>query len=216
MHKVNLFIKVSILICAGFLSACLPVVSPAPDASGIVNLKSKSITQNVQGVEIMVQLGDLEVAPYRMVDNLSSFYVRVKNHRKEVLNLSQDSYYLVDSEGVAVKPISPEKIQSIVQKDNQYLIPYPYVGYYYLQDKEKSSFFNTFDSSLPYYASNYPQDVYTSALPDESVLPGTAIEGHLYFVSDILSKKRFEIRVYMDKPSSETSADFLFPFSVEK
>ena len=204
-----------LLLFSLFIFGCTPAVLPVAAPGVAIDATGKQAIMRHGDLEIRTHLETLEVAPYRMVDNLSSFYFLIRNHGASPVSVPLSSFYLVDQGGISVTAVEPEKIQGIVQKDSQYLIPYPYVGYYYLEDREKSSFFNTFDSSLPYYASNNPQDIFTYALPQSPVLPGSAIEGSVYFTANLTAKKFFEIRIYLPGTPLASPPDFRFPFSVE-
>lgn len=199
-----------------FLCGCGVAIVPKPTSTALLNPADNSLTEDKAGVTISARLQDLEVAPYRMVDNLTSFHVTVHNKTGHELSIPLDSFLLIDDEGNQFRPIEPGKIQGIVSRDSAYLIPYPYVGYYYLEDKEKSAFFNTFESALPFYAENYPQDIFTQALPAGAVIPGAKISGLVYFVIDLYLKKGVELRVYLPETPKTALPDYVFPFSVDK
>lgn len=210
--------KLFVLICvtALFLGGCGVAVVPMSTATATVNLENNSISEARDGVTVTARLQDMEVAPYRMVDNITSFHVAIENATDEEISIPLSAFYLIDGEGNQYRPIEPSEIQGIVSRDSTYLIPYPYVGYYYLEDAEKSSFFNTFESALPYYAENYPQDIYTQALPADAVLPQGRVSGLVYFVVDLALKNSIELRIYRPGTPVTGPADFILPFSVEK
>ncbi|ORJ53692.1 hypothetical protein [Geothermobacter hydrogeniphilus] len=192
-------------------------VSIVPQAGRGYQLnKDNSLTAEKENLKVTVGIQELEVAPYRMVDNITSFKVTLDNGGDRELLIPLESFVLVDGEGQQYRPIAPAQIQQIVKKDSNYLIPYPYVGYYYLEDKEKSSRNQTFESARPFYAENYPQDIFTQALPVDAILPGAKISGLLYFVVELTNKKSFELRLYLPGTPSSGPPDFSFPFSVEK
>lgn len=199
-----------------FLGGCGVTVVPKPTASAVLNPTDNSLTEDKAGVIISARVQDLEVAPYRMVDNVTSFYVTVNNKTGREVSIPLESFLLIDDEGNQFRPIEPGKIQGIVSRDSSYLIPYPYVGYYYLEDKEKSAFFNTFESALPFYAENYPQDIFTQALPAGAVIPGAKISGLVYFVIDLHLKKGVQLGVYLPDSPKTAHPDYVFPFSIEK
>jgi len=198
------------------LSGCGVAVVPKPTPSAILNPADNSLTEVKGGLSVTARVQDLEVAPYRMVDNITSFYIVIDNNTGHDVSLPLESFLLVDDGGNQYRPIEPGSIQNIVSRDSMYLIPYPYVGYYYLEDKEKSAFYNTFDSSLPFYAENYPQDIYTQALPYGSVIPGANISGVIYFVIDLTTKNGVELRITRPDTPVTAHPDYVFPFSIEK
>ncbi|PLY04567.1 MAG: hypothetical protein C0624_05530 [Desulfuromonas sp.] len=159
---------------------------------------------------------DLYYAPYRQVDNITSFYFEVRNNTVAPWSFPFDRVHLVATDGRQFSTITPAQVKEMVSRDLPYLVPYPYVGYYYLEDAQRGSHFNTFTSDLPYYAANHPQDIFTQALSTEPVGPGNRISGLVYFVCDLTDMTAFEVRV--DLPGSDTTSDnrFVFPFIVDK
>lgn len=205
-----------LLLAVFLLSGCGVAVVPRPTATASLDPATNALRESTKGVTVSVRVEDLEVAPYRMVDNLTSFHVTVENGLSQEISFPLTSFLLIDDEGHQYRPIEPAKVQEIVGRDSMYLIPYPYVGYYYLEDKEKSAFANTFESALPYYAENYPQDIFTQALPAGSIVPGAKISGLVYFVIDLVQKRGIELRVYRPGTAPSGPPDFTFPFAVEK
>lgn len=210
--------KLVIMLCAAalFLGGCGVTVVPMATATASVNLADNSVTEAKDGVTVTARMQDLEVAPYRMVDNITSFHLAIENGTAGEVTFPLASFYLVDGEGNQYRPIQPSEIEGIVSRDSSYLIPYPYVGYYYLEDAEKASFYNTFDSALPYFAESYPQDIYTQALPVDAILPGGRISGLLYFVVDLALKNSVELRIYRPGTPVTGPPDYTLPFNVEK
>ncbi len=197
------------------IAGCSVRVIPKGGA-GYTVTAGNSLTAEKDGLRLTVGVQELEVAPYRMVDNITSFRVEIDNRTGHELGIPLDSFVLIDDQGRQYRPIRPEKIQEIVKKDASYLIPYPYVGYYYLEDRETSGQYDTFTSNRPYYSQNYPQDIFTQALPEDPVLPEAKIAGLVYFVVDLTGKKSFEFRVYLPGEKQKREPDFRFPFVVEK
>jgi hypothetical protein len=161
------------------LTGCGIKIVPQPTQAGVINPADRSITINRDGVVVSARVQDLEVAPYRMVDNITSFYIVVDNRTQAEVALPVTSFVLLDQDNRQYRPIPPAEVHAIVSRDSTYLIPYPYVGYYYLEDQQKAAFFNTFSSSLPYFAENHPQDLHTEALAETSILPGALISGKI-------------------------------------
>ncbi len=71
-HMLAMFI---LLLC----SACTVSVAPIATPSGVVDSEAKSITEIHDGVAFTVKHDELSVAPYAMVDNITSFYVTIDN-----------------------------------------------------------------------------------------------------------------------------------------
>lgn len=207
---------VATVVLGLLLAGCGFTVVPRATGTATVDLAERSVSETKNGVRMTTRVLDLEVAPYHAVENLTSFQVTVENLTDQPLTVPLESFLLLDQDGMQYRAVPPERVIEIAKKDSAYLIPYPYVGYYYLEDREKGAFFNTFDSALPYFAENYPQDVRTRGLPQDSIIPGAKITGAVYFLVDLGTLKSFEMRVYLPGTSVSGPADFTLPFSIEK
>ncbi len=206
---------VSLLLFA--FTGCGLTAVPNSTSPGTINLDDNSITQTRNGLTITARVADIEYAPYRIVDNITTFEVAIRNNSEEGVTLPLDSFWVFDDEGQQYAPISPERVTEIVSRDSPYLIPYPYVGYYYLEDAERFSQANTFTSSLPYYAENHPQDIFTDALPlNEPIFPGAKVSGLIYVVLELTNKSAVELQLYLPGTKKSGNPDFRFPFIIEK
>jgi hypothetical protein len=210
--------KLSMLISGALflLSGCGIAVVPQSTATARVDLANNSISETKAGITITARLQDQEVAPYLMDNNLTSFNLSLTNNTERQINMPLESFLLVDNEGMQYRPVEPERIQEILQQNSPYLIPYPYVGYYYLEDIEKAGAARTFDSALPYYAENHPQDALAGSLPAGTIVPGSKISGSIFFMIDLSTKQSIEFRGYLPGTSMDLPADFVLPFSIEK
>lgn len=205
-----------VCIAALLLGGCGIQVVPRPTAATTLNTADNSLTQTTRGVAISARVQDREVVPYQLADNITSFYLTIRNRTSDTVTIPLESFVLVDSQGHQIRPIAPTQIQGIVSRNSEYLIPYPYVGFYYLEDYERYSFFNTFNSALPYYAENHPQDLFIRALPVTPILPGAFISGEIFFLVDLALKEAVELRTYLPGTPETAPADYLFPFSIVK
>jgi len=198
-----------------FCSACSVTVAPIATPTGTINVEEKSITESRDGVAFTVKLDELSVGAYPMVDNITSFHVTIDNRTEKQVSFPSQAFLLKDGSDRQYRSITPERVREIVSKDTVYLIPYPYVGYYYLEDQARASFNDTFSSSLPFYAEYHPQDIFTRALTEEPVLKGSKVAGLVYFVADLERSNYAELLVF---PNQEASGEPLakFPFSIEK
>lgn len=197
------------------VSACTTKVVPLPTATALPGPEEGSLTEIHDGVAVTVRVDQLSVQPYQLVDNLTAFHVTLDNRTDSKIELPADAFLLKDGEGRQYRTISPERVREIVSKDTVYLIPYPYVGYYYLEDQERGAFQQTMASSLPFYAEYHPQDIFTRALPEGPVLPHSHTAGVIYFIADLTRTDRAELLLY---PSTrmEGAPRYRFPFSIEE
>lgn len=198
-----------------FCSACSVSVAPIATSTGTINLEEKSLTETHNGISFTVKVDELSVAPYQMVDNVTSFHVAIDNQTERQVSFPSRSFLLKDGDGRQYRSVTPERVREIVSKDTVYLIPYPYVGYYYLEDQEKVSREDTFSSSLPFYAEYHPQDIFTRALTEEPILKGSKVSGVVYFIASLERTDYAELLVF---PDQEASGEPLlkFPFAIEK
>lgn len=205
-----------ILFCLLFVAGCGVKVVPKPTATAILDPSSNALSWTAKGVALAVKLVDQDVARTQMIDRVASFSVTAANLTGKELTLPLSSYLLIDDQGNQVRPITPEELLRIVSRESFYLIPYPYFGYYYLEDRAKLSSFNTFTSPLPYFPETHPQAILTEALPTSPILPGARISGLVYFLIDLEKKQQIEFRAYLPGADTSAPAEFTFPFSVEK
>jgi hypothetical protein len=204
----KLILAVSILfIC----SACSVSVSPIATPTGVINPADNSLTETHDGMSFTVKLDQLSFGPYQQVDNITSFHVNINNQTESQVSFPSGAFLLKDGNGRQYRSITPERVREIVSKDSVYLIPYPYVGYYYLEDQARVAYQDTFSSSLPFYAEYHPQDIFTLALTEEPVLKNSNTSGLVYFIADHYA----ELLIF---PNQEASGEPLlkFPFAIEK
>jgi hypothetical protein len=203
---------VSILLAC---SACSVSVSPIATPTGIINPADNSLTETHDGVSFTVKLDQLSYGPYQQVDNITSFHVNIDNQTESPISFPSSAFLLKDGDGRQYRSITPERVREIVSKDSVYLIPYPYVGYYYLEDQATVAFDNTFSSSLPFYAEYHPQDIFTQALSEDPVLKDSKASGLVYFIADLGRTNYAELLIFSNQ---ETSGEPLlkFPFAIEK
>ena len=207
------------LLCPllALLCGCGITVVPRPTtAKAVVNPADRSITESHKGLAISARVQELSVGAYLPGENITSFYLAIVNHRQQEVTLPLDSLVLLDQQGTQVRPLQPQAVLANLSRQSDYLVPYPFVGYYYLQDSQQAAEINTASSSLPYYAANHPQDLLTEALSTTAILPGARVAGMVYFPVDLATKKSVELRIYLPGTATSGPADFSFPFSIEK
>lgn len=207
----------SLVLMSLLLPGCGGItVMPKPDAAGQINSKDLSITQSKEQVTVSARVMDLEVRPYQMEQNICSFQVVVKNERSGKIYLPAERFVLTDAKGNQYRPVSPEKIRQIVADLDPYLIPYPYVGYYYEGDAERGRIRNEFNSDVTYFPTRNPQAIALEALPDGKVEAGKQISGLIYFLADLRTMEGFTLEGSAVLSKGVKSGDFVFPFMVVK
>ncbi len=195
--------------------ACSPKIVPVPTATALLNPADQSLTETRDGIAVSARIDQQSVQPYQLTDNLTSFQITIDNRTDRQVTFPSSAFVLRAGDGQQFRPITPERVREIVSKDTVYLIPHPYVGYYYLQDQERFAHENTMTSSLPYYAEYHPQEIFTRALPVSAVLPKSKISGVIYFVADLTRMPGFELQLFADE-KTQGAPLYRFPFAVEK
>lgn len=209
---VRVVLALAVTLC---LSACSVQVVPLPTATATPGPTEGSLAETRDGVTVTVRLDQLSVQPYQLVDNLTAFHVTIDNRTDNRVVVPADAFLLKDGEGRQYRTITPERVREIVSKDTAYLIPYPYVGYYYLEDQERGAFQQGMTSSLPFYAEYHPQDIFTRALPVDPVLPQSSTSGVIYFLVDLTRTDRAELLLYPDA-RLEGEPRYRFPFRITR
>lgn len=210
--RVRLFVAVLLLFCC---TACTTNVAPIATTTGTINPADNSLTEIRDGVAFTVKLDELSVAAYPAVDNITAFHVAIDNRTDQPVFFPSRTFLLKDGGGRQYPSISPERVRDIVSKDTVYLIPYPYVGYYYLEDQMRVTAADTFSSSLPFYAEYHPQDIFTRALSEEPIHKQSKVAGVIYFIADLEQSDYAEVQVFAGgEAAGEPLASF--PFAIEK
>ena len=206
-----------ILLLSQLLSSCASVKAvPELVENGIINQEDNSQTITRNGVQIRTVLSGSEINAYNLDGTVSSFTLAVKNGSDKEVSFSPESFVLVDEAGLQYDQLTPQKMLEMIKKDSYYLMPYPYVGFYYLEDFQKTSFYNRLNSSLPYYYEVYPQDLFTKSLPLTSIIPGMQVEGMVFFKIDLSAHKQVKLYVYRRGASRSNPPEFVFPFKIVK
>jgi hypothetical protein len=208
-------LNISILLLISLITGCASVkVIPEQVPAGVINLKENSQTVSKDNLLITVAPADTDLINYNIEGMVAAFNVEIYNATESEVTFNKDSFILIDSKQKQYYPLTPERIKEMLAKDTYYLLPYPYVGFYYLEDYELAQFKNSTSSNLPYYYEFHPQDLYTRALPLDPVIPNARINGLVYFHADIHSLSGFTINIYRQGSSRSAPPDFIFPFKV--
>lgn len=199
------------------LAGCSTVsLVPEQTANGRINSSDKSQTITSNGIEATARVDETGINAYNLSGTVTAFYLSIRNATDVEVSFDDSSYLLVDEGGVQYSLLTPDQVRTMLKKDAYYLVPYPYVGFYYLEDYEKSKAYNGAVSALPYYYDLYPQDIFTKALPAATIIPGMKIEGLTYFNIDPSVHKSVTLLVFRKGASKSSPPDFSFPFKTVK
>jgi hypothetical protein len=207
---------VMLLFFGVFLAGCSLKVVPQPVASGQINPKDNSLTVSKGGITVTAKNDDREMMNYNLNGTVTSFHVTLENGTESELSVPRDGFLLVDDTNRQYFPITPEKLREMVTKDSYYLIPYPYVGFYYMEDYERMYSNAATGSQQPYFYEVYPQDIYTNAFPEGTIIPKSSVSGQVYFKADLASMKGMKLLIYLKGTAKSSEPDFTFPFAVQK
>ena len=199
------------------ITGCSSVkVVPEQVTNGRINAVDNSQVITANGIEMTARVDEIGINSYNLEGTVTAFHVTIKNTTDREIAFDNDSYLLIDESGLQYSLLTPASIQAMLKKDSYYLVPYPYVGFYYLEDYERTNTNNSFNSALPYYYDLYPQDIYTKALPSTVVIPGMKIEGLTYFKIDMASHQRVTLMAFRKGASKSLPPEFTFPFKILK
>ncbi len=212
--------KIALLLLFGlilFMSGCSSLtIIPEQVINGRVNQVDNSLTITGKLAEISVRIDESGINAYNLDSFVTAINISIKNISGSEIAFSNDSFVLVDEDDLQYSLLTPDNVREMLKKDSYYLMPYPYVGFYYLEDYQKTSFYNRSNSSLPYYYELYPQDIYTKALPMVTVIPGMKIQGLTYFKFDPANHRKFKLLIFAKGSPKSSPPDFLFPFRISK
>ncbi|MBT1074476.1 hypothetical protein [Geobacter grbiciae] len=206
----------SFLCGALFLAGCSLKVIPQQVPQGVINTADNSQTITNDGIAITAANSAREMVSYNLDGAVTAFDVSIHNRTDREVGFGVDSFVLLDDQNRQHLPLTPERVKEIVSRDSYYLIPYPYVGFYYLEDYERTSSYTETGSQLPYYYEVFPQDIFTRALNAATVIPGATAEGLVYFRIDLAAIKGMKLLVFRKGASKSAPPDFTFPFVISK
>jgi hypothetical protein len=209
-------LSLCILIALTILAGCSIKIVPEPVSSGMINEKERSITLTKDSTVVTIAPVDPDMLNYNLESMVASFIVEIQNNGDKEISFDNESFILIDSNKRQYYSLTPEKMRQMLAKDTYYLLPYPYVGFYYLEDYERAAFKNSTNTNLPYYFEIRPQDIYTKSLPYEAIIPGARIKGLVYFNVDLETLTSFRINLYAKGASKSSEPAFTFPYRVVK
>jgi hypothetical protein len=196
--------------CGGFK------VVPQPVESGIIDTKENSVKVSKQQVSVTAGYEPIELYSQNLTGYVAAFRISVENGTENELVIEPDSFVLLDEQNRQYIALMPAKVKEILTKDSYYLIPYPYVGFYYLEDYEKSSFVSKQSSSMPYYYEVHPEELFAKAFSLGTIIPNASVNGLVYFKIDPAEHKQLKLLIYKKGTPKTAPADFMIPFAIQK
>ena len=123
---------------------------------------------------------------------------------------------LFDQDKKLYRPLESDRVTALTRQEANYLIPYPYVGFYYLQDSADFDYSTQSASSLAYSPQRTLGSADSYALPVGSIPPGANISGILFFNIDLYEKKFVDLTLQLQSERNFPETKFSFIFDVVK
>ena len=208
--------KIFLLILFVFLAGCATVkIVPQTQTGAQVDVDSLAITRQQDKVRVTVRVADVSVRPAPLEKNFCSFWIEITNQRTVLLPLSFSDFILIDADGQQYAAQAADELVALLKPEIPYLIPYPYVGYYYLADQARGRSADQFRSEASYATSRRPEQIELEALPEADVLPQSKVTGKVYFPAELRTMRSFIIRYQSGALMSQKASPLNFSFSVE-
>jgi len=205
------------LVLFFLLSACSStLILPEPQPGSQIDMAGQRSSQGIKGIRLAVRLHEAVVRPSPAEQNYASFWVEVYNQRNVLLPLSASDFILLDDQGQQYLTVAANELVEHLSDVAPYLIPYPYVGYYYLEDSLRSAADTRLRGEADYFASRRPRYLKTEALPEAEVLPNATLAGAIYFPVELRQMSRFHLHYQSGALPGQKSYSLSFPFRVEK
>lgn len=212
--KLKLLITILLLTtlsgCGGFK------VVPMATTSGVINAKDNSLKVVNNNVSVTASYEPIELYSQNLTGYVAAFRVNVENDTESEIAIEPDSFVLLDEKNQQYFALMPAKVKELLTKDTFYLIPYPYVGFYYLEDYEKSTMTSRQNSSFPYYYEVHPEEIFSKAFALGPIIPKANVTGLIYFKIEPADHTQLKLLVYKKGTPKSAPADLTLPFTVQK
>lgn len=196
-----------------FLSGCALTIRPNPtDPNAVVDSSDRSITLKQQSLTISARVQDAAVGGFSSPKAIASFYLDALNRGGETISIPSEAIQLHDDQGHVYAPLPPAEVATILNPPQEYLVPFPFVGYLDVTGLESFRSTNAMSSERPYVGQGLPAAVAEQlGAFDGNTLPSSQRHSGVVF---------FEIDLYQVKAVSLTihptgMKPFTFPFLIE-
>lgn len=199
------------------LSGCGVQVVPRNTAQMSIEADKETVTATKNGLTVSAKLQDLDFGPYTGVNNITAFYVRIANNSNQERMIPLSAFLLFDQDKGLYRPLESDRVTALTRQEATYLIPYPYVGFYYLQDSTDFDYATQSASSLNYSPkSTMTNSAASYALPVGSLPPGANISGMLFFNIDLYEKKSVDLTLQLPGEENIGETNFSYIFDIVK
>ena len=205
-----------ILFLALLLSGCGVQVVPRTSAQISLGADKETVIATENGLTLSSKVQDLDFGPYTGENNITAFYVKITNNSKEERSVPLAAFMLFDQDRKVYRPLESDRVTALTRQEENYLIPYPYVGFYYLQDSTDFDYSTQSASSLAYSPQRTSASAEAYALPVGSIPSGAHIAGLLFFNIDLYEKKFVDLTLQLPGDGNVPDTKFSFLFDVVK
>lgn len=194
------------------LSGCGVQVIPRAAGPVRLGLDKETVSTTENGLTFSAKLQDLDFGPYTGVNNITAFYVIVANQDVREQSVPLSAFLLIDQDKKLYRPLESDRVSVLTQQEQNFLIPYPYVGFYYLQDSANFDYSTQSASSIAYSPQFSATSAASYALPVGVIPPGASISGMIYFNIDLYEKETVALSLNLSgiSNSPETKISFIF------
>jgi len=198
------------------LSGCGLQIIPRTTAQISIGPDKETVSATENGLTLAAKVQDLEFGPYTGVNNITAFYVTVTNNSDRERSVPLAAFMLFDQDKQLYRPLESDRVTALTHQEANYLIPYPFVGFYYLQDSAEFDYSTQSASSLEYSPQRKEVSAEAYALPVGTIPPGAKISGMLFFNIDLYEKKSVDLTLHLPSENSLSETKFSFLFDVVK
>lgn len=209
-------ILVPIVFLALLLSGCSPQIIPQTSAQVSLGADKETVSATDKGLTLSVKLQDLDFGPYTGENNITAFYVKLSNDSNKEYFVPLSAFMLFDQDRRLYRPLDSDRVTALSRQEANFLIPYPYVGFYYLQDSVDFDFATQSASSFAYSPKRSTTSVDAYALPVGKVPAGANIAGMIFFNIDLYDKNSIDLVMQLPGEENIPETKFSFLFNVVK
>lgn len=205
-----------IIFLALLLSGCGVQVIPRTSAQISLGADKETVTSTENALTLSVKVQDLDFGPYTGENNITAFYVKIINNGQEERSVPLAAFMLFDQDRKVYRPLEPDRVTALTRQEANYLVPYPFVGFYYLQDSAEFDYEMQSASNLAYSPQKSAVSVESYALPVGAIPSGAYIDGMLYFNIDLYDKKNVDLTLQLHGEGNIPETKFSILFDVVK
>lgn len=200
------------VILALLLTGCGVKVVPRSSSQVSLGVDKETVSVTDNGLTFSAKVQDLDFGPYTGENNITAIYVKVANNSNVERSVPLSAFMLFDQDRKIYRPLESDRVTALTREESNYLIPYPFVGFYYLQDSSGFDYSTQSASSLGYSPQRSLESIDTYALPVGMIPPAANIAGMLFFNVDLYEKEVIDLTMHLpgNDKSPETKSSLLF------